>query len=69
MHCAFCRVVGIQNQQSKTQVRNALLKLPGVMTVEIDVDQGTARVRYNQPATNYDIMRCIEDTGFSVERL
>lgn len=69
MPTMLCKITSPFDQQGKTEVRRALLKRPGVRTVDIDMDTKTMRIRYVTPATQYDIIRCIEQAGFSVARL
>jgi copper chaperone CopZ len=57
----------MQNKQCKTQLKNALDKIPGVQEVGVNLRTGTVQVDYNEPATKGQIKSCIENTGFTVE--
>lgn len=64
MNTVFLNVSGIANTQMKTSLKNALDKLEGVQTVDIDKMLGTVEVGYNEPANETQIRSCISETGF-----
>ncbi|NMA38275.1 MAG: heavy-metal-associated domain-containing protein [Papillibacter sp.] len=66
MNTMLCGVSGIQNKECKTQIKNALSKIEGVSEVGVNLLTGTVKIDYNEPATENDIKRCIENTGFSI---
>jgi copper chaperone CopZ len=59
-------VSGIANSQMKTSLKNALDKIPGIQSVNIDKFLGTVAVGYNDPANEHQIQGCIEETGFKI---
>ena len=59
-------VNGIVNSQSKTSLKNALDKIEGVQTINVDMGQGSIEVDFNDPATEAEIKSCIENTGFAI---
>lgn len=60
-------VEGLANENMKTQVKNALEKIHGVNNVCVDLGRGSVEVIYNEPATQEQIKRCIENTGHNVQ--
>jgi len=60
-------VDGLANENMKTQVKNALEKIDGVNNVCVDLGRGSVEVIYNEPATQEQIKRCIENTGHNVQ--
>ncbi len=66
MNTIFCSVSGIQNKECKTQIKNALNKIDGVDEVGVSAATGTVQVKYNEPATEGIIKKCIEKTGFKI---
>ena len=60
-------VEGLANENMKTQVKNALEKIDGVNNVCVDLGRGSVEVIYNEPATQEEIKRCIENTGHNVQ--
>ncbi len=59
-------VNGLQNTQMKTQVKNALDKLDGVRTINVDLDRGSIEVGYNQKTDESSIKNCIEHVGCKI---
>ena len=66
MNQMLCSVSGIQNKDQKTQIKNSLNRLDGVSEVGVNLMTGTVDVKYNDPATEADIKKCIENTGFKI---
>ncbi len=64
MHNITLHVTGIANTEMKTALKNALDKIEGVATVDIDKTLGSVDVGFNAPADEYQIRDRIEDTGF-----
>ncbi|MGE4353856.1 MAG: heavy-metal-associated domain-containing protein [Oscillospiraceae bacterium] len=62
----LCGVNGIQNKESKTQIKNALNKIDGVNAVGVNLATSTIEIQYNEPATENDIKNCIENAGFKI---
>lgn len=60
-------VNGLTNSNMKTQVKNALKDIDGVNQVWVNLAKETVEVIYNEPATESEIINCIENTGHSVE--
>ncbi|WP_035291499.1 heavy metal-associated domain-containing protein [Clostridium sp. KNHs214] len=60
-------VSGLANSQDKTKVLNALDKLEGVQEVAVDLGRGSIEIEYNSPATKEKILKCIENTGYTVK--
>ena len=59
-------VTGIANNQMKTSLKNALDKIEGIQSIEVDKALGRVEVGYNEPANEAQIRNCIEQTGFSL---
>ncbi|MGE4484721.1 MAG: heavy-metal-associated domain-containing protein [Oscillospiraceae bacterium] len=66
MNTMMCSVSGIQNKESKTQIKNALNKIKGVQEVGVNLNTGTVEISYSEPAEENDIKNCIENTGFKI---
>ena len=66
MNTMLCGVSGIQNKESKTQIKNALNKIDGVSEVGVNLLTGTVKIDYNEPATENILKSCIESTGFTI---
>lgn len=66
MNTVMLNVSGIANTQMKTSLKNALDKLDGVQTVDIDKTLGQITVGFNDAATESQIRECVTDAGFSV---
>lgn len=60
-------VGGIANAQMKTSLKNALDKLEGVQSVDIDKTLGFVEVSFNSPADESQIKSCVQETGFSIK--
>lgn len=63
MNTMFCSVSGIQNTETKTQIKNALGKIKGIQKVDVDMAQSTIEIGYNDSANENDIKNSIENTG------
>lgn len=66
METMLCGVSGIQNKETKTQIKNALNKIEGVNQVGVNLTTGTIKIDYNDPATENVIKSCIEDSGLKI---
>jgi copper chaperone CopZ len=66
MNKMICSVSGIQNKEGKTQIKNALNKIDGVNEVGVNMFSGTVEIKFNSPATEIELKKCIEDTGFKI---
>lgn len=66
MNTMLCGVSGIQNKECKTQIKNALDKMEGIHKVEVNAAEGTVEVEYKEPASENEIINCIENTGFKI---
>lgn len=66
MESMLCGVSGIQNKETKTQIKNALNKIEGVNQVGVNLTTGTIKIDYNNPATENAIKSCIEDSGLKI---
>ncbi len=66
MNTMHCGVTGIQNKESKTQIKNALKKIEGVQEVGVDMMASTIKVDFNEPATENQLKACIENTGHKI---
>ena len=66
MYTMLCNVSGMQNKESKTQIKNALDKIKGVQEVGVNRATGTIKIDYNEPATEIEIKNCIEHSGFKI---
>ena len=59
-------VNGIQNSQKKTQLKNALNKINGVRSVDINMEESTIDVGYNGKTDEFAIRDCIETVGCKI---
>ena len=66
MKTVLCSVSGLQNNAEKTQIKNALDKIKGVQEVGVNLITGSIKVEYNEPASDFEIKYCIENTGFKI---
>ena len=60
-------VSGLNNTETKTQLKNVLKDLQGVSMVNIDLGRGSVEVGFGSPADEYEIMRRIERVGCRIE--
>ena len=60
-------VNGIQNNQMKTQLKNALNKVNGVQSTNVDMERSTIDVGYNNKTDEFIIRDCIEAVGCKIE--
>jgi copper chaperone len=62
------QVKGMTCGHCKQAVTTALQELDGVQTVEVNLDQGTAKVSYAEGKVSEEQMRdAVEDQGYDVE--
>ncbi len=66
MNTMFCVVAGVQNKETKTQIKNVLGKIEGVGGVGVDMAAGSVRVEYGEPATESQIRSRLEGAGFKI---
>ncbi|NLZ80572.1 MAG: heavy metal transporter [Clostridiales bacterium] len=62
-------VSGIENTETKTQLKNALGKINGISMVNIDAASSFIEVGYNQSTDESTIKSCIENVGCKIEDL
>lgn len=67
MNRAHFNITGLQNMQTKTQVKNALEKLDGVQMVNVDLQRGSIEVGYNESTSESDIKQCISNVGLEID--
>jgi copper chaperone len=67
MNKVHYNVSGMQNDEFKKQIKNALDKVEGVQMVNVDLRRGSVEVGYNGPAAENEIKQCIEKTGCTIE--
>ncbi|NLK96613.1 heavy-metal-associated domain-containing protein [Defluviitalea saccharophila] len=67
MNRVHYQVNGMQNENYKNQIKNALDKIEGVQMVNVDLVRGSVEVGYNEPADENEIKECIEKTGCTIE--
>jgi len=67
MNRVHYQVNGMQNENFKNQIKNALDKIEGVQMVNVDLRRGSIEVGYNKPADENEIKECIEKTGCTIE--
>lgn len=61
-------VSGLINNEKKTQVKNALDKIDGVNTVNVDLGRSSIEVGFNEKNTNStQIFSCIEHVGYKIQ--
>lgn len=66
MNTVSLKVSGITNAQMKATIKNALNKINGVKTVDIDQTLDKIEVGYVQPASEQAIRNCVEGTGYKL---
>ncbi|MFT4106993.1 MAG: heavy metal transporter [Lacrimispora sp.] len=59
-------ISGINNSEVKTQLKNALDKIDGISTVNIDAARGSIEVGYNESTDENSIKSCIENVGCNI---
>ncbi|WP_294341801.1 cation transporter [uncultured Clostridium sp.] len=57
----------LTNSNMKTEVKNVLKDIDGVNQVWVNSTNETVEVIYNEPATEAEIINCIESTDHSME--
>jgi len=62
-------VLGIQNSEIKTQLKNALAKIDGISMVNIDAGRGLIEVGFNESTNENSIKSCIENVGCKIDSL
>lgn len=62
----YC-VSGLINEDKKTQVKNALNKINGVNTVNVDLGRGSIEVGYSKKTDPISITNCIENVGCKIQ--
>lgn len=60
-------VNGIQNNQIRTQLKNALSKVNGIQSINVDMERSTIDVSYNNKTDEFTIRDCIETVGCNIE--
>lgn len=60
-------VNGIQNNQIRTQLKNALSKVNGIQSINVDMERSTIDVGYNNKTDEFAIRDCIETVGCNIE--
>jgi len=59
------KVSGMSCQHCKKAVEGSLLALPGIKRAEVDLNQGTVTVEYDEARVGLDDMKkSIEDAGY-----
>ena len=67
MHKVHYNVSGLQNSETKTQVKNALSKIDGVSMVNVDLGECSIEVGFNNSTNESIIKACIENIGCQIE--
>ena len=67
MHKVHYNVSGLQNSETKTQVKNALSKIDGVSMVNVDLGECSIEIGFNDSTNESTIKACIENTGCQIE--
>ena len=68
MNKVHYEVNGLQNTQTKTQLKNVLDKIEGVKMVNVDLGKGTVEVGFNNKRTDENsIKQGIEQVGCKIE--
>ena len=68
MNKVHYEVNGLQNTQTKTQLKNVLDKIEGVKMVNVDLARGTVEVGFNNKRTDESaIKQGIEQVGCKIE--
>lgn len=68
MNKVHYEVNGLQNSQTKTQVKNVLDKIEGIKMVNVDIMRGTIEVGYNNKVIDEtSIKQGIEQVGCKIE--
>jgi copper chaperone CopZ len=66
MQRAFFQVNGNADETNSAALVNALESIPGVCRADIDTENHSVTVNYNEPANTDSIAGCIGDHGFTV---
>ena len=67
MHKVHYNVSGLQNSETKTQVKNALSKIDGISMVNVDLGECSIEVGFNDSTNESTIKARIENTGCQIE--
>lgn len=67
MNRVHYNITGLRNVQVKTQIKNALEKIDGVQTVNVDFNRGSVEVGFNELTDEGEIKQCIEHVGCRIE--
>ena len=59
-------ITGLINNEEKTKLKNALIKLDGIQLIAIDVDRSTVEVGFKETLNPISIRDCIEKTGYQI---
>lgn len=66
MSMVQCNVSGLESEDDKAHIKNALNKVEGVRKVAVNLMSGTLEINYNEPATENLIKKCVEESGYNV---
>ncbi|MEN6459850.1 MAG: cation transporter [Syntrophomonas sp.] len=65
MHTSVINIIGMSCQHCKAAVENTIKIIPGVYSVEVDLEKGNASVVYDERKTEVEIIKdCIEEIGY-----
>ena len=59
-------VTGLQNEQMKNDIKNALEKVDGVQSINIDLGRSTIEVGYNEASDENTIKEKIQHAGCNI---
>jgi len=61
------RVTGMTCEHCVAAVSGEVTKLPGVTEVQVDLDTGTVAVTSDQPLSDADVARAVDDAGYRID--
>ncbi|MDD4715607.1 MAG: heavy metal-associated domain-containing protein [Oscillospiraceae bacterium] len=67
MNTMICSISNLQNKEDKTRIKNTLDKVRGVQEVGVNRSTGSITVKFNAPADEDQIKRCMEHAGFQIQ--
>ena len=63
MNTMLCSVSGIENKDGKSRLKKGLEKIEGVRSVGVNLQTGTVKIEFEEPATELRLKSCMEDEG------
>ena len=67
METIIIKITGMKDEDDVRAVANAIQDLPHIGQLEISLERGEASIEYGRFISPEDILRIVEDAGFSAE--